>query len=54
MDRQERLRKLRQAVCEGAVDYTCPECGTVMRGEPNAKRLWCRTCERRVEVTPVV
>jgi len=54
MEKDDKLRKLKQAVCEGAVDYTCPECGSMIRGEPDAKRLWCPTCEKDVEVTPVV
>jgi len=54
MDEDEELRKLKQAVYEGAVDYTCPKCGSMIRGEPDAKRLWCSSCEKQVEVTPVV
>ena len=54
MEKDEELRKIKQAVLEGAVDYTCPNCGNMIRGEPDAKRLWCQTCEKHVEVTPVV
>ena len=54
MDRKDEYRKLKQAVREGVVDYTCPKCGSMIRGEPDAKRLWCSVCEKHVEVTPVV
>ena len=54
MNRDEELRKIKQAVREGVVDYTCPNCGSMIRGEPDARRLWCPTCEKHVKVTPVV
>jgi len=54
MESKEQLRKIKQAVREGVVDYTCPNCGSIIRGEPDAKRLWCPSCEKKVEVTPVV
>ena len=54
MESKDQLRKIKQAVREGVVDYTCPKCGSMIRGEPDAKRLWCPTCEKHVEVTPVV
>ena len=45
---------LEQAVCDGIIEISCPECGATIISEPDAEDLFCQECERVTMKNPLV